>query len=150
MGLGQELTARCSEDQLSPLPHGRSQCGRKLSGRCGHGADPLLHGGWWGVPAQAPRSTTRQHLKGTKPPAPQSHPWEFVPQLHLHLVSHEGCSRDPGHIHTTVTLSQRHTCRRRTAKTHCSVAEAKSRWTARSHRRRQTDSRIFIIPRTPD
>lgn len=36
--------------------------------------------------AQAPRSTTRQYLKGAQPPAPQSHPWAFVPQLRLHLA----------------------------------------------------------------
>lgn len=148
-GLGQEPTAGCSEDRLSPLPHGRSRCGRRLGGRYGHGAEALLRGGRRGLPAQAPSSTTRQHWKGAEPPAPQSHPWEFVPQLHLHLAGgpFEGSPTKaahvtPGHSHATATLSQRNTCRRRSCQDTRSVAEATGRRAARLPRRRQTGTQV--------
>lgn len=117
-GLGQEPTARCSEDRLPPLPHGRSQCGRRLGGRCGHRADPLLHGSgskehnqaaFEGRTAPSP-AIAPLGVRPTAPPVPGRWPLLRVP--------HEGCSRNPGHGHTTATRSAHDTCQRRTDGTH--------------------------------
>lgn len=91
---------------------------------------------WWAVGSPSPGSKEQNQAAcgGRKAPSPAIPPLGVCPtalpapgRWPLLKVPQEGCSHDPGHIHITGTPRQRNTCQRRTAKTHCSVAKAKSR-----------------------